>query len=67
VAGIHEEGTALRMDDVPLPLRSPVSGPPAAAAIARALRERTAAGVRGALDRPGASGQRRAPDGVVEP
>jgi formylmethanofuran dehydrogenase subunit B len=30
VAGIHEAGTALRMDDVPLPLRAALSGPPAA-------------------------------------
>ena len=30
VVGIHEAGTALRMDDVPLPLRAALSGPPAA-------------------------------------
>jgi formylmethanofuran dehydrogenase subunit B len=29
-AGIHEAGTALRMDDVPLPLRALVTGPPPA-------------------------------------
>src|SRR5581483_971406 len=39
VAGIHEAGTALRMDDVPLPLRVVVDGPRAAAALTRALRE----------------------------
>jgi len=40
VAGIHEAGTAFRMDDVPLPLRPALDGPPAAAATVRALRER---------------------------
>ena len=40
VAGIHEGGTAIRMDEVPLPLRPSVSGPPATAAVARALRDR---------------------------
>jgi formylmethanofuran dehydrogenase subunit B len=40
LAGIHEAGTALRMDDVPLPLRQVVSGPPAATLMMRALRER---------------------------
>jgi len=43
VAGIHESGTAFRMDDVPLPLRLVLEGPPAAAATARALRERLGA------------------------
>ena len=37
VAGIHEPGTAIRMDDVPLPLRPSVPGPPAAAAVLAAL------------------------------
>lgn len=37
IAGIHEGGTALRMDDVPLPLRPSVTGPPDAAGVARAL------------------------------
>ncbi len=37
VAGIHDAGTALRMDDVPLPLRPSVSGPPAAGDIVRQL------------------------------
>ena len=46
VAGIHEGGTAFRMDDVPLPLRPPLGGrrgPPAAAVLLRALRERLGA------------------------
>lgn len=37
VAGIHEGGLALRMDDVPLPLRAAIEGPPATEAIVRAL------------------------------
>jgi formylmethanofuran dehydrogenase subunit B len=40
VAGIHEAGTAMRMDDVPLPLRAPVTGPKRAADIARAVARR---------------------------
>jgi formylmethanofuran dehydrogenase subunit B len=40
VAGIHESGTALRMDDVPLPLRPPLSGPPPAADVVRRLAAR---------------------------
>jgi formylmethanofuran dehydrogenase subunit B len=40
VAGIHEAGTALRMDDVPLPLRAPVTGSRGAADIARAVARR---------------------------
>jgi formylmethanofuran dehydrogenase subunit B len=37
-AGVHEAGTALRLDDVPLPLRRIVDGPaPAAAVLARLL------------------------------
>jgi formylmethanofuran dehydrogenase subunit B len=43
VAGIHESGTALRMDDVPLPLRASMSGPADTAAIVRALSERIVA------------------------
>jgi formylmethanofuran dehydrogenase subunit B len=39
VAGIHEGGTALRMDDVPLPLRAPLESPNTAAGVARALRD----------------------------
>jgi formylmethanofuran dehydrogenase subunit B len=40
VAGIHEAGTAFRMDDVPLPLRPSIAGPRSAATTVRALRER---------------------------
>ena len=40
IPGIHDEGTALRMDDVPLPLRQVVEGPPSAASTLRALVER---------------------------
>jgi formylmethanofuran dehydrogenase subunit B len=32
-AGVHEPGTALRLDDVPLPLRTLLDGPPHAAAV----------------------------------
>ena len=44
VAGIHEGGIALRMDDVPLPLRPSIDGPPAAALVARELLARVAKG-----------------------
>ena len=37
VAGIHEPGTALRLDDVPLPLRPSVAGPPATVDVVRQL------------------------------
>jgi formylmethanofuran dehydrogenase subunit B len=40
VAGIHEGGLALRMDDMPLSLRPSVSGPPEAAALTASLRDR---------------------------
>ena len=39
VAGIHEDGTAVRMDEVPLPLRVLVESVRGAAAITRAVRE----------------------------
>jgi formylmethanofuran dehydrogenase subunit B len=42
VPGIHEAGTALRMDDVPLPLRTALEGPPAALDVVRALAQRLA-------------------------
>jgi len=45
-AGIHESGTALRMDDVPLPLRAALEGPPGAADLVRALRARLAPSTR---------------------
>jgi formylmethanofuran dehydrogenase subunit B len=40
IAGIHEEGTALRMDDVPLPLRPSLGIHPRAVSLVRELRER---------------------------
>jgi formylmethanofuran dehydrogenase subunit B len=40
VAGIHDGGTAFRMDDVPLPLRTSLNGPPGALAVVRALRDK---------------------------
>ena len=43
VAGIHEEGTAVRMDDIPVRLRAPLAGPPAAATVLRTLVTRLAA------------------------
>jgi formylmethanofuran dehydrogenase subunit B len=49
VAGIHEDGTGYRMDEVPLSLRSPLEGPRSAAETLIALAE----GVRAALRRPG--------------
>jgi formylmethanofuran dehydrogenase subunit B len=42
VAGIHEDGTAVRMDEVALGLRSVLPGPRAAAPLVRALREASA-------------------------
>jgi formylmethanofuran dehydrogenase subunit B len=40
---LHEAGTVLRMDDVPLPVRRRISGPPSSQAITRALCERIVA------------------------
>jgi formylmethanofuran dehydrogenase subunit B len=40
VAGIHTGGTAVRMDDVPIPLRALFDGPPDATEVCRALRQR---------------------------
>jgi len=40
LAGIHEGGTAFRMDDVPLPLRPALDAPHGALVTVRALRER---------------------------
>lgn len=37
IAGIHEEGMALRMDDVPIPLRAPLQGARPAAEVLQAL------------------------------
>jgi formylmethanofuran dehydrogenase subunit B len=39
LAGVHDAGTALRLDDVPLPLRAVLAGPPAAGPVVKALRE----------------------------
>jgi formylmethanofuran dehydrogenase subunit B len=46
VAGIHEGGTAFRMDDVPLPLRASLEGPRAALDVVRALRDKLVHGGR---------------------
>jgi len=46
VAGIHEGGTAFRMDDVPLPLRASLEGPRAALDVVRALRDKLVHGTR---------------------
>ena len=40
VAGIHEPGTALRMDDVPVPLDRAIDGPPATAETVASLAAR---------------------------
>jgi formylmethanofuran dehydrogenase subunit B len=37
VAGIHTSGTACRTDDVPLPLRASIAGPPSTAETLRAV------------------------------
>jgi len=39
LAGVHDAGTAFRLDDVPLPVQAPVPGPGPAAAVVKALRE----------------------------
>jgi formylmethanofuran dehydrogenase subunit B len=39
LAGVHDAGTVLRLDDVPLPARAVVSGPPAAAGVVKTMRE----------------------------
>jgi formylmethanofuran dehydrogenase subunit B len=49
VAGIHEAGTAYRMDEVPLPLRPPLSGTRSAAETLRALTD----AIRAELERSG--------------
>jgi len=46
VAGIHDGGTAFRMDDVPLPLRASLDGPRAALEVVRALRDKIVHGAR---------------------
>ena len=47
IAGIHESGTALRMDDVPLPLEGVIGGPPAVVDVITALGRRMAASIPG--------------------
>lgn len=49
VAGIHESGTALRMDDVPLPLEGVIDGPPAVVDVLTALGRQVAASIPGAV------------------
>ena len=44
LAGVHDAGTALRLDDVPLPVRALVPGPPAAATVVKALSEAVVTG-----------------------
>lgn len=44
LAGVHDAGTALRLDDVPLPVRAVVSGPPPAAMVVKAVREAVVTG-----------------------
>ena len=44
LAGVHDAGTVLRLDDVPLPARAVVSGPPAAAGVVKALRQAVVTG-----------------------
>ena len=44
LGGVHDSGTVLRLDDVPLPARAVVSGPPAAAGVVKALREAVVTG-----------------------
>lgn len=39
LAGVHDAGTALRLDDVPLPVRAVIPGPRAAAAVVKAVRD----------------------------
>ena len=48
LAGVHDAGTVLRLDDVPLPARAVLPGPPPAAAVVKALREALAAAMAGA-------------------
>jgi formylmethanofuran dehydrogenase subunit B len=43
VAGIHEGGTALRMDDVSLPLRPSLAGPRDTRGVVKGMRERAQA------------------------
>jgi formylmethanofuran dehydrogenase subunit B len=49
VAGIHEGGTAYRMDEVPLMLRPPLDGPRTASQVLLALHEAIRAELQGRL------------------
>lgn len=53
VAGIHEAGLALRMDDVPLPLRPPLASPMLTQSFIRAMSERIVTRRRGIGERSG--------------
>jgi formylmethanofuran dehydrogenase subunit B len=44
LAGVHDAGTVLRLDDVPLPARAVVPGPPATAGIVKAVRQAVVTG-----------------------
>jgi formylmethanofuran dehydrogenase subunit B len=46
VPGVHDAGTALRLDDVPLPVRAVLPGPPPAASVVKALREAVVSSLR---------------------
>ena len=46
VVGIHESGTAVRMDDVALPMIAPITGPPATVGVVAALARRLGASPR---------------------
>lgn len=58
IAGVHDAGTALRMDDVPVRLRAVIDGVPLTQSITRALSERIVARQRTAGQAPGAGGPR---------
>ena len=64
IAGVHEQGTALRLDDVPLPLRAVVNGPAPAVGVIEGLLKRvaqaSAPAPRPARHGPTASDQERA-------
>jgi formylmethanofuran dehydrogenase subunit B len=55
VPGIHHAGLVLRMDDVPVPVRGGLTGPPSSEAFARALYERIVAVQRDARPEPEAA------------
>jgi formylmethanofuran dehydrogenase subunit B len=55
VPGIHHAGLVLRMDDVPVPVRGGLTGPPSSEVFARALYERIVAVQRDARPEPEAA------------